>query len=200
MLIKQKHLEGIREGRIRYAFRKWNKPAAKAGSSLRTSVGVLSVDAVKATDVPSISEKDALLAGFPSRNELLKELNKRPGDVVFRITLRYAGPDPREALRENDQLTEEETTGILRRLKTLDARSKQDNWTLRTLQAISQDPNNPAGVLSEKLGFEKEWLKIHIRKLKELGLTESLSPGYRLSPRGRKVLEYCDTRPHASED
>jgi ribosomal protein S19E (S16A) len=28
-----------------------------------------------------------------------------------------------------------------------------------------------------------------VRKLKELGLTESLSPGYRLSPRGRKVLE-----------
>jgi hypothetical protein len=28
-----------------------------------------------------------------------------------------------------------------------------------------------------------------VRKLKELGLTESLAVGYRLSPRGRRVLD-----------
>ena len=31
--------------------------------------------------------------------------------------------------------------------------------------------------------------KRDVRKLKELGLTESLQPGYRLSPRGRAVLK-----------
>ncbi|HEX7068738.1 MAG TPA: hypothetical protein VF295_11185 [Candidatus Limnocylindria bacterium] len=30
--------------------------------------------------------------------------------------------------------------------------------------------------------------KLDDRKLKELGLTESLRPGYRLSPRGESVL------------
>lgn len=47
----------------------------------------------------------------------------------------------------------------------------------------------PAGELASLLGFEKEELKLKVRKLKELGLTESLQPGYRLSPRGRKALE-----------
>ena len=31
--------------------------------------------------------------------------------------------------------------------------------------------------------------KLDVRKLKELGLTESLRPGYRLSPRGESVLD-----------
>ncbi len=33
-------------------------------------------------------------------------------------------------------------------------------------------------------GFETRWLKVQVRSLKELGLTESLKTGYRLSPRG----------------
>jgi hypothetical protein len=31
-----------------------------------------------------------------------------------------------------------------------------------------------------------------VRKLKELGLTESLNPGYRLSPRGEAYLRLSD--------
>jgi hypothetical protein len=45
-----------------------------------------------------------------------------------------------------------------------------------------------AGDLAVEAGFEKEWLKVNIRKLKELGLTESLQPGYRLSPRGEAFV------------
>ena len=36
----------------------------------------------------------------------------------------------------------------------------------------------------ERLAFKRD-----VRKLKELGLTESLDVGYRLSPRGRAVLD-----------
>ena len=39
------------------------------------------------------------------------------------------------------------------------------------------------------VGREKPPFKRDVRKLKELGLTESLERGYRLSPRGRAVLE-----------
>ena len=38
------------------------------------------------------------------------------------------------------------------------------------------------------LGQEKRRFKLYVRKLKELGLTESLPVGYRLSPRGHAVL------------
>ena len=37
-------------------------------------------------------------------------------------------------------------------------------------------------------GQEKMPFKVNVRKLKRLGLTESLDVGYRLSPRGAVVL------------
>ena len=37
--------------------------------------------------------------------------------------------------------------------------------------------------------METKRYKTDVRKLKELGLTESLEVGYRLSPRGRAYLE-----------
>jgi ribosomal protein S19E (S16A) len=38
-------------------------------------------------------------------------------------------------------------------------------------------------------GRERHPFKTDVRKLKELGLTESLEVGYRLSPRGQALLE-----------
>ncbi len=43
----------------------------------------------------------------------------------------------------------------------------------------------PAG----ELGRERLPFKADVRKLKRLGLTESLDVGYRLSPRGRAYLD-----------
>jgi len=37
-------------------------------------------------------------------------------------------------------------------------------------------------------------LKLHVRRLKELGLTLSLDVGYRLSPRAQAYLNYQRTR------
>jgi hypothetical protein len=38
-------------------------------------------------------------------------------------------------------------------------------------------------------GLDTHAFKLNVRKLKNLGLTESLGTGYRLSPRGAAVLE-----------
>jgi hypothetical protein len=43
--------------------------------------------------------------------------------------------------------------------------------------------------LAERFGRERLPFKADVRKLKALGLTESLEVGYRLSPRGRAYLE-----------
>ena len=40
--------------------------------------------------------------------------------------------------------------------------------------------------------MEKARFKSHVRKLKGLGLTESLKVGYRLSPRGEAVFAACE--------
>ena len=57
------------------------------------------------------------------------------------------------------------------------------------LQAIGTGPGTPAAELAQAAGAEKLKFKQDVRKLKELGLTESLEIGYRLSPRGEAVLE-----------
>lgn len=46
-----------------------------------------------------------------------------------------------------------------------------------------------AGDLAIKIRREPGTLKSAVGKLKHLGLTESLHPGYRLSPRGRGLLK-----------
>ena len=47
-----------------------------------------------------------------------------------------------------------------------------------------------AGDLADELGMERLSFKTDVRKLKALGLTESLgTSGYRLSPRGQAWLD-----------
>jgi hypothetical protein len=49
-------------------------------------------------------------------------------------------------------------------------------------------PATLAADLAAELGRETQPFKADVRRLKELGLTESLEVGYRLSPRGDAVL------------
>jgi hypothetical protein len=49
-------------------------------------------------------------------------------------------------------------------------------------------PSGDAADLADSLDREMQPFKIDVRKLKNLGLTESLDIGYRLSPRGRAYL------------
>jgi hypothetical protein len=54
-----------------------------------------------------------------------------------------------------------------------------------------------AATLAAALGRERDRFKIDVRKLKALGLTESLEVGYRISPLGRAVLR-AGQRLHAA--
>ena len=53
---------------------------------------------------------------------------------------------------------------------------------------IAERPGVRAPDLAASLGRETLPFKRDVRKLKELGLTESLEVGYRLSPRGQAFL------------
>jgi DNA-binding IclR family transcriptional regulator len=61
-------------------------------------------------------------------------------------------------------------------------------WTYAVLRAIAEHPGLRAADLAETFGRERLAFKRDVRKLKELGLTESLEIGYRISPRGQAVL------------
>ena len=61
-------------------------------------------------------------------------------------------------------------------------------WGDDYLRAIRDNPEVRAEELAASFGLEKRVFKPRVRRLKELGLTISLSPGYRLSPRGEAFL------------
>lgn len=188
MLFKQHFLDGIRVGTITIAFRRWKRPTVKAGGTLQTPAGLLAINAVDQIEESEITHGAAQKAGFASREELLASLGEREGEL-YRIRFERAGDDPRIELRENDRLSAKDIAALQTKLDRLDSRSDIGPWTRQILDLISQHPELRAADLAAQSGYEKEWLKLNIRKLKNLGLTESLQVGYRLSPRGRAFLE-----------
>ena len=189
MLLKQRVLDGIAAGHITLAFRRWKRPTVKPGGSLRTVIGVLAIEAVDVIDEERITKQDAKRAGYKSLEELLAELNTRKAGKLYRIALNYAGVDPRNSLRQQGKLSDEEIDDVKSRLARMDARSSRGPWTKTTLKVIATNPAKRAAELAESVGMDTKRFKTNVRKIKELGLTESLKVGYRLSPRGEAVLE-----------
>ena len=185
MLFRPADLAAIAAGEVTVAFRRWKRPMAKAGGTQKTPAGVLAFDAVERVD--EITPRDARRAGFADPEAAWAMLRNREGDL-YRITLRLAGPDPRIALREAADLDAAARADIAARLARLDKASSHGPWTAATLRAIEAAPGVRAGDLAEQLGRERLPFKADVRKLKALGLTESLEVGYRLSRRGRAFL------------
>jgi hypothetical protein len=194
VLFKRHVLDGLADGTITVAFRRWARPRVRAGSKLRTAAGVLAVDAVDEVPTTGITEDDARRAGFSSRSTLLDDLASQRHGRVYRIELHVAGPDPRVELRGRDALIGDELAEVERRLARLDAASRHGAWTLAVLRLIRDRPEVRAGDLAPTRGQETLAFKRDVRKLKELGLTESLEVGYRLSARGRAVLDRLGKR------
>ena len=190
MQIPQRFHPGLADGSVTVAFRRWRQPAARAGGRQRTPIGELAVDSVTPVDPDDITEADAIAAGYRDRAELLGELARfGPEDgTTYRIDLHLAGPDPRVALRERAEVTDDEWEHIAARLARLDRASRHGPWTRTVLALIAERPAVRAPDLAASLGRETQPFKTDVRKLKEMGLTESLGVGYRISPRGRTVL------------
>lgn len=188
MLFQDGVLAQIKAGDVQVAFRKWKRPTVKAGGTLMTRVGVLAIDAVDRVGEADIAEADALAAGYESRAELVEELRSRRSGSIHRIRFRWAGPDPRVALRERSELTAQEWQEVSQRLARLDRASRTGPWTRVLLEVVAENGGVRAADLAPQVGRDKVWVKTNVRKLKNLGLTESLGTGYRISPRGRWVL------------
>jgi hypothetical protein len=183
VLFPLRDLNGIAAGTIDLAFRRWDKPRVKPGGSQRTKIGLIRFGDVRR--VSGVSDKDARRAGYASAQAMQDAWKHKDGDL-YRIELHLAGPDPRTVLREQVP-TPEELEAIHARLTRMGA------WTYEYLRTIADQPGVRAPDLAAQYGRETHPFKLDIRKLKELGLTESLRIGYRLSPRGEAVLKTSDT-------
>jgi hypothetical protein len=220
VLFKQAFLDGIQAGTITLAFRRWQRPTVKAGGTLLTAVGQLSIGDVRPVMLAEITGADARRAGWESLEALRKELRRggrggsgnsrgrgdkgadggagdgaadgaADGDAdsgqIYRIELGALRADPRVALRA-EGLDDKAADDLRGRLDRLDARAADGPWTRRTLEVIRDHPGVRAGDLCAKVKMEMQPFKVNVRKLKALGLTESLEIGYRLSARGRAWL------------
>jgi hypothetical protein len=159
----------------------------RPGSTQRTGAGVVRIDTVDEIDPETITEDDAARAGVRSLAQLRRLIDRREGAHVYRMEVSFAGADPRVALREQDELTEEDRSAVDRRLDRLDA-ARGTPWTRQVLALIAERPGVRAPDLAASLGRETQPFKLDVRKLKELGLTHSLAVGYEISPRGRAYL------------
>jgi hypothetical protein len=188
VLISRATAEGIATGSVTVAFRRWDRPRMKPGSTQRTVAGVVGFDSVDEVDPDTLTEEDAACAGVRSLAELRRLLERRSGAHVYRMQVRMVGADPRVALRKRAELSEDDRREIDQRLDRWDAAATGGPWTRAVLRLIADRPGVRAPDLAASLGRETQPFKRDVRKLKELGLTHSLEVGYEISHRGRAYL------------
>jgi hypothetical protein len=190
MLFKARFHAGIVEGSITRTYRRWKRLQVVAGHRYRQAFGEVEVLSAREVAQRSITLRDAKLSGYESREDLLAELEKYGEGTLYCIDFRFAGADGRIALRQQDELSQAEIEGLVKRLARLDKASPLGPWTQQAMELIERNPAVVSTVLAAQMGIDRPAFKINIRKLKESGLTESLEVGYRLSPRGKRLLTY----------
>jgi hypothetical protein len=188
VLFTKRFWDGLADGTITVAFRRWKRPTVKTGGTLRSPGGFLAIDSVEIVGEAVLDDAQARRAGYEDLTELLEELGAPTADrALYRVEFHLAGPDPRDVLRADDTLSDGEIAELRARLDRLD-RVAPKPWTDATLHAIASQPAVVSTMLAEQLGMQRPEFKRNVRKLKALGLTESLEVGYRLSPRGEAFL------------
>jgi len=179
---------GLADGSITVTFRTWTKPQAKVGGRYRVAGMLLEATAVGEVAVSKLTEDHAIAAGEADLTTLLKRLKQpAPDSSVWRVDLSYIGIDDRIERRAIDELTDADIAALRSRLDRLD-RVASTPWTRTTLRLIEKYPAVVSTELAALTGQERPDFKLNVRKLKEMGLTESLQVGYRLSPRGVALL------------
>ncbi len=183
MLFPRQFWAGLTDGTITVAFRRWTRPTVKAAGTLQSPGGLLAIDEVMIIEPDEITEGDARAAGYPGPDEAKSAL--RPHGDLYRIRFHRLGEDPRAALRRHDALSPAQVADLVASLARL-------SWALPTLRLIADHPGVVSTELAATVSLERLPFKQRVRRLKELGLTESLQVGYRLSPRGEAFLAALD--------
>ena len=179
MLFKERFWAALRDGSLTVGYRRWKRPSVKSGGTLVSPGGLLAIDAVEAIDEAQVDDGAAQGAGYENRKDLFANIG---GDgQLYRIRFHRIGDDPRVALRQRAELTDPELNAITKMLK-------RNDWAVAYLYLIQESPATVSTELAIRAEVERLVFKQRVRRLKALGLTESLEVGYRISPRGRAVL------------
>jgi biotin operon repressor len=191
MLFEPRLRQGLADGSITLAFRRWRRAQVVAGHHYRTGTGMVAAEAVDVIAPDAITAAQAGEAGYSDVAALTADLRGDPALPLYMIRFRWlAEPDPRAELAAQAALTDADAEAIARRLARMDATSRHGPWTTAFLAQIAERPAVSSEFLAQTLGWYRPEFKIHVRRLKALGLTISLDVGYRLSPRGQAYLAW----------
>lgn len=188
MQFQRRFKAAIQQGEVTCSFRKWRRPQVKIGGQYN----IHGFGAIEVTDVQTVKAGRAHVAdikrsGFETRAELLRTLKADAEDTLFLIELRYLGEMPVKQPSKK-ALAPQELSELLAKLEKTDTRSRRGPWAIATIKLIDRHPGRRAPDLAAMLSWETQPFKANVRKLKALGLAESLEVGYRLSVRGAQLL------------
>ena len=180
--------EAIRAGAVTCSFRHWKSPQAKVGGRYNLHPkGAIEVTGLQQIRVADARRRDIRESGFTDLGALCDYLKVQADDLVYLVEFRFLG-DVTVKAPPIRKLSVTEAQNLALNLRNMDARSSRGPWACRTLALIDNHPGTRAVELAAKLDWETAPFKANVRKLKKLGLTESLEVGYQLTERGRDVL------------
>jgi len=178
----------VAAGELTVTWRLWKRAHVKVGRAYPAAHGAVVIDDVRLVRARDVTDADARDVGLADARSLidLARSHKRTrvsGDTLLhRVAFHYVPePPPR---RPPLSLPE-----IAKRLARLDAASRTGPWTLAALRLVEEHRGVVARVLAAEMELPRLEFKARIRKLKALGLTESLPVGYELSPLGQAYLD-----------
>src|SRR5262249_34018480 len=117
MLFERRLREGIHDGSITLAFRRWRRLQATVGGRYRTGLDLVEVVAIDEVGPASISPGDAGRAGYGGIEELRADLRGDAALPLYRLELRRLDdPDPRTTLATSSEISEKDAAEVARRL------------------------------------------------------------------------------------
>ncbi|WP_371407817.1 hypothetical protein OHA10_20310 [Kribbella sp. NBC_00662] len=192
MLFAGSDRDGVADGKITVAYRRWAEPRVVEGRIYRTNAGRIEIDSIRQVNPELIADNDAEVALADRRNAKDVRRRLRGDESMPTFLIRFhlvEGPDPREELAAQTSLSPDDLADLRARLAQFDQLSHHGAWTEETLRLIQSRPATRAADLAASVGRETAPFKLDVRKLKNLGLTHSLEVGYELSPRGAAYLD-----------
>jgi hypothetical protein len=169
VLFEKRLRDGLADGSITVALRRWKRTQVLPGRRYRSPDGLVEVTAVELVD--AVSAELAAAAGFASADAARADLGG-DGPITVVHLHRVDDPDPRDELSHDTHIAEPAKLA-----------SQVERYRPH-LEIIAANPGVRAPDLALQLGLDTLTFKRQVRRLKELGLTHSLRVGYRLSPRG----------------
>ena len=149
MLLPARIAQGVADGSIDLAFRRWQAARVRVGSTFTTSAGVIEITSLQRIGTDEITEDDARRAGFPTAAAVVGKLRQNDDEPAQLI--HYHRPDEAGA-RESDYV-----------LVPVEQPEKLENALTRALGVQ---------VVGEKMR-ELYWsgrTRIHLDQVKGLGL------------------------------